>query len=228
MSTDGKYCTFTYFKEYFGQSRTDPNNPSVYNNFVVGSPDDNVLNECLLQAETVFEQSIGNNAFDQQTYTMVQSFTTWVDGNGWLWLCARERGPVTAVNAVQVRDLQGRSATWKDVAFTDDNIILPPYSVSDTHPYASSWRVRIFPTQPLPCRSTGQVLARWSYTGGYASDAIPSSLSNLIARIATFIYKTREIPMGQIVNTPLGVMKVPNVFPKDITALVEKWRPVYG
>lgn len=224
--TDGKYCTLTLLKQYIGKTRTDPNDPSVYNNFVTGSPDDTLLSDCILQAEAAFDMVTGTG-FDQQTYTRVQSFLTFVDGNGWLHLFARERGPVTAVSAVQVRIIGAGSSTWDTVTWNaTDDIVLPPFATSDTYPRPESWHVWLWPAQPLPSCATGQIMARWSYTGGFAT--IPPSLSLLIAEYANFLYRSREAPIGVTINGPMASMTVPSNVPPEFRKQFAMWTPVYA
>ncbi len=224
--TDGKYCSLALLKQYIIGSRTDPNNPTVFNGAVSGTPDDTLLSDCILQAEATFEQTCGSG-FDQQTYASVQPVLNFVDGNGWLHLFARERGPVTAVSAVSFRDIVAGKTSWDTVSWSaSDGIILPNYAVTDTHPLPESWHVMLWPTSPLPSRATGQSLVRWSYTGGFAT--IPSSLALLIARYATYVYKFREAPIGTVTNLPLGTMTVPADVPPDIRRQMLLWSPVYA
>jgi len=98
-----KYCTLTQLKQYLFGTRTDPNNPTVYSGVVSGTPDDALLTDCIYQAEAGFEMTVGSG-YDEQSYVKVQSFLTFIDGNGILHIYARERGPVTAVTAVEVRE----------------------------------------------------------------------------------------------------------------------------
>ena len=222
---DGRYCTLDYFKAYLIGTRTDPNNPTVFNGAVTGSPDDQVLDECLLQAEAIFDQMTGSG-FDQQTYTLVQPFQVFVDGNGWLNLLARERGPVTAVTAIQVRIVAAAALTWTPITWdASDGILLPPFYAGDTYPRPESWRVLVFPANPLPGVGPGQIFVKWSYTGGFAT--IPDALTNLVARMSTWIYKLRDSPLG-VTQSNMGNAIVALAMPDDIKAQIEFWKPVYG
>lgn len=224
MATDGKYLTLAALKQYGLGTIVDPLNPTVFNQGVTNTPDDALLSDCIIRAETIFDLSCGTG-YDQQTYSNVQAFQTWIDRRGWLHLMARERGPVTAVTAVQIRDLEGAN-TWQSVTFVADDLILPPFETNYPHP--ESWHVMLSPTPAQPPFSTGQLLARWSYTAGYASNAIPQGLKNLVARLAWWIYKLREAPVAKVVNMPLGTMTVPLNIPPDIAKDIELWRPVYS
>jgi hypothetical protein len=191
----------------------------------VGTPDDNILSDTIYQAESDFELFTGSG-FDQITYSLVQALTPFVDDQGWLHLFARERGPITAVTEIQVRDIWGQATAWTPYPFTTDNLILPSFSTSDTHPRPESWWVRIYPATGLPPRSTGQILVKWSYTGGFAT--IPNSLQLLIARMAAYVYKLREMPAGKVINQPLGTMTIPTDYPPDIMRQMRLWTPQYS
>lgn len=227
MTSDGKYCTLALFKQYVMGTRTDPNNPSVFQGAVVGTPDDNLLTDCILQAEAGFEMVTGSG-FDQQTLSSVQSYLTFIDAMGWLHLFARERGPVTAVSAVQIRNLMAGDRSWKTVSWVADDIILPPYAAADTHPHPESWHVMIYSTSGMLPTASGQIMARWSYTGGYAANAVPMALSLLIARYSMWIYKMREAPLGRVTNLPLGSITVPMDVPPEIRRQMALWSPVYA
>ena len=223
---DGKYCTVALLKKYLIGSVVDPANPTRFNGNVSGTPDDDLLSASIFDAESTFEQECDGTAFDQATQTVVQSFITFIDGNGWLHLFARERGPVTAVAVVEVRDLLSTDRTWKPVTWTADDIILPPYSTSETHPHPESWHVLISPVSAMESRATGQIMARWTYTGGYPT--IPTALSLLIASAAAYVYQRRENAMGVLQNAQLGTFSRPLDFPPDILRRFQKWSPVYG
>jgi len=225
ISTPTKYCSLSLFKQYLLGTINDPNNPTIFNGAVAGTPDDNLLTDCILLAETTFDKEIGSG-FDQQTYTLVSPIQTFVDGNGWLHLWARERGPVTNVSAVEVRDVFGGSTTWDAVTWDVNNdIIYPPSTTLDKYPYPESWKIRIWPATPLAPSASGQIFARWSYQGGF--NPIPDALSLLIAEAALFIYKSREMPIGKVVNMPLGTMTVPSNFPPYILRQFRLWSPIY-
>lgn len=222
MATDGKYLTRAALKQYGIGTIVDPGNPTVYNQGVTNTPDDTLLSDSIFRAEALFDLTCGTG-FDQQTYSNVQAFQTWVDRYGWLHLLARERGPVTAVSAVQIRNINA-GTPWESLTFVADDLILPPYDAN--YPRPESWHVRVFPATALSPSPTGTILARWSYTGGYSS--IPQGLQNIIARLAWWIYKLREAPVAKIVNMPLGTMTVPLDVPPDIRRDIELWRPVYS
>lgn len=227
LGVDGKYCTLVQFKQFLLGTRTDPNNPSVFNQQVIGTPDDNVLSNILLACESAFELHTGTG-YDQQTYSAVQAFMPFVDVNGWLHLYARERGPVTAVSNITFRDIMfGGSTTWQAVTFDAVNdIVYPPFSATDTHPLPESWHIQVWPNPAMSQRATGQLLVKWTYTGGFAT--IPQALTTLIARMAMYQYKLREMPAGKVINQPLGTLTVPSDFPPDIRRQIELWSPRYA
>lgn len=227
MATDGKYCSLVQFKQYLLGTIPDPGNPAVFNQAVINTPDDAILSDCLLNAEAAFEQGCGTG-FDQQTYSNVYPFQAFSDANGFLHLYARERGPVTAVTAISFRDIMfGASRTWQTITWDASNdIVLPNFNATDTRPLPESWHVMVYPTPAIDPRSTGQILVRWSYTGGFAT--IPQSLTTLIMRVAAYIYKLREVPAGRVLNAPLGTMQVPADFPPDIQRQIKRWSPIYG
>lgn len=223
MTTDGKYCTLALLKQYLiGSTATGSGNTTVFNGNVQNTPDDNILSECILQAEAAFELHCGTG-FDQQTLSLVQSFETFIDGNGWLHLFARERGPVTAVSAVQIRNLVSGGA-WTPLTLSSDDTILPPYDT--THPNPESWHVYLKPNPAQTPAATGQIIAKWTYTGGYQT--IPDSLKLLIARMSAWVYKLREVPAGQVSDHQLGQIIVPADFPPDLRRQIELWRPQYS
>lgn len=219
---DGKYLTLAEFKQYGIGTRTDQANPTVYNGAVSGTPDDQILSDVIHRAEAGFDQATGTG-YDQQTYSQVASFQTFVDRNGWLHLFARERGPVTAVTAVRTRDLSS-GGSWTAQAIVADDMLLPPYET--TYPHPESWHVRILTSPAIAPRATGQIVAQWSYTGGYQT--IPQSLKNIIARWSWYLYKLREAPVEKVVNMPLGTLTVPLKIPPDIADEVMRWRPQYS
>lgn len=219
---DGKYCSYNYLLQYIQGQRTDPNNPTVFNGAVQGTPDQEIVDECLLQAEAMLERECSSD-FDQQTETLVQMFAPFVDSNGWIWGFARERGPVTAVTAAQILNIYCGSTTWVDLTIDPNLIVLP--SPTTTHTRPESWRVLFKPTPWQYPAAQGQVLVKWTYTGGFAT--IPDSLTNLVARMAAYLYKLREAPIGRVVNGPFGQMTVPMIWPQDIQRQFTNWRPVY-
>lgn len=219
---DGKYCSYNYLLQYIQGQRTDPNNPSVFNGAVQGTPDQEIIDECLLQAEALFERETGSN-FNQATETLVEMFAPFIDQNGWVWGFARERGPVTAVTAAQILNVYAGSTTWTDLTIDPNLVILPP--VSTTHVRPESWRVLFKPTPAQAPAAQGQIYVKWTYQGGFS--VIPDSLTNLIARMAAYLYKLREAPIGRVVNGPFGQMTVPQIWPADLQRQIVDWRPVY-
>jgi hypothetical protein len=225
---DGKYCTVNFLKQYLiGTVVTPgaPGNPSVYQGVVSGTPDDNILSGAILGAEAMFEMVCGTG-FDQQTYSLVQPINSFIDGNSWLHLYAVERGPITAVSAIQIRNKAGTVSGWQTLSWSVDDIIYPPHQATDTGPHADSWHVQVYPATFMLPTATGDLLARWSYTGGFLT--IPTSLSMLIARYATWIYKMREAPIGRVTNLPLGSITVPMDVPPEIRRQMSLWSPVYS
>lgn len=219
--SDGKYLTLDELKLYGLGAIADPQNPTVYNNAVQGTPDDSILAQSLQRAEMEFDRHCGMQ-FNVGTVTQAQAFIPFVDGQGWLHLFARERAPVTAVTAVSIRDLMTRSA-WETITLAADDIILP---VNDGYAHPDSAHVKLYPNPSLESRSTGQILARWTYTGGFST--IPQSLKAIIARLSWWIYKLREAPMAKITMPALGIMEIPIRIPPDIAADIDVWKPDYA
>jgi hypothetical protein len=184
---------------------------------VTATKDDNVLNEAIYRAEAAIDQKCGS-AFDQQTVVDELAHTCWVDGKGWLVMTADERGPVTAVTSISVRDLLNAPTAWQSVSWASTDIILPPIT-APIRPDA--WKVRIYPATPLWPRATGQIYAKWTYIGGYAT--IPTSLISIANRLAWWYYKLREAPMGRVVTAELGLMEIPLSVPPDIKADLMLW-----
>lgn len=227
MATDGKYLTLLQFKQFLLGTRTDPNNPNVFNQGVVNTPDDTILSDIIINAESAFELKTGAQ-FNQQTQTAVQPFINYVDGNGWLHLFAREAVPVTAVASITYRDIMfGSDTSWHTITWDAVNdILLPSYAATDTYARPESAHVQIWPAPTLPPRAVGQLLVKWTYTAGFST--VPQSLITLIARMAMYLYKLREMPAGKVINQPLGTMTVPSNYPPDIIAQIEAWKPKYG
>lgn len=225
--SNGKYCSGALLLQYLiGTTGVTSGNTTQFNQGVVNTPDDNILSDCILQAESSFELLAGTG-YDQQTYTTVQALIPFVDQNGWLHMFARERGPVTAVTSVQYRDVFDGNTTWQTATWNSpDDIVLPSFASTDTHPRPESWHVYLYPSPAVNNLSTGQILVRWTYTGGFAT--IPPALSMLIARMATYIYKMREAPAGRVINQPLGTMTVPANYPPDILKAISLWSPIYA
>lgn len=221
MSADGKYLTLDELKLYGLGAIADPNNPTIYNSAVQGTPDDSILSQSIQRAEMEFDRHCGVK-FDDGAVTDAQAFLPFVDGQGWLHLYARERAPVTAVTAVSIRDLVSRS-TWAPITLSADDVILP---INDGYSHPDSGHVKLYPNPSLPSRSTGQILVRWSYSGGFS--VIPESMKAVVARLAWWIYKLREAPMAQVVMPNLGIMQIPIRIPPDIAADIDLWKPDYA
>lgn len=226
---DGKYVTLTTLKQYGIGTTVDPLNTTVYNGAVAGTPDDAILSQCIYRAEMEFDRLAGTG-YDQQTYAAnVNAFLPFIDGAGWLHLFARERGPITAVSSVQIFDIVG-GGPWQTITWTAvDGIIMPPFeSGVNGYPHPDSWHVMINPSPAQPPRATGQILARWQYTGGFAPGSIPLGLQGTICRLAWWILKLREAPIYRIATTELGIMQVPIKIPPDIEQDIRLWQPVYA
>ena len=201
---DGKYCTVAALKTY-----------GDVPNLAVGM--DQIYSDAILRAEATFERQCGSQ-FNQQTTGMVEPWNVFVDGAGWMWLNAMEVGPITAVGTVQYRILD--SSGWKTLAWGADDIILPN---ATTAPPVAGWTARIY-NNTLPSLATGQLLARWSYTGGYATT--PQALTSIIERLAWWMIKLREAPVGTVRNE-LGTLEVPVDMPKDILRDCMLWARDY-
>jgi hypothetical protein len=162
---------------------------------------------------------ITGSAFDEATETLVMTVNPFVDAYGWLNLRAIERGPVTAVTEVKLRDVVSGKSGWQTLSWNADDIILP----SSASPIApDAWTVRVKSSAPvLNSRTTGQIFVKWTYTGGYSS--IPAGLKSIALRLSWWIYKLREAPLGRVVTAELGLMEVPIAMPPDIRADLRQW-----
>lgn len=220
-STDGKYITLDELKLYGLGAIADPNNPTIYNSAVQGTPDDSILTQCIHRAEMEFDR-IAGIAFNQATSTSVQGFLPFVDGNGWLTWFAREHAPVTSVTSVYVFDKQG-TKTWTQVTFDADKIIYP---VNDGYAHPDCAQVMLYPSTAMAPCGTGRILLKWTYVGGFAT--IPASLKAVVSRLAWWCYKLREAPMYQTVLPQLGIMQIPLRIPPDIDADLRLWQPGYN
>lgn len=231
MATDGKYATLAQVKQYIIGTRTDPANPTVFNQQVSNTPDDALISDCLLQSESAFEMDTGCG-FDQQSYTMVTPVSGIIDQYGWAWLWARERGPVTAVSAVSYMNVFSGDAVWRPLTWDatgspPNGIILPPTGLSEGHPWPESWRVRINPNNAtLLGRGTSDIFFAWSYTAGFPT--IPQSLQTLIMEMASYVYRLREVPVGRAINMPLGTVLVPSDFPPHLRRQMKRWAATYN
>ena len=185
---------------------------------------DSVLSNEIAWAEDEFEHHVGCE-FWQQTVTLEQCPRPFIDGTGWLWLTALRAAPVNTVTAIQVRDISYGVTAWTPLVYTADNILLPMASPDGATP--NSWTVRVYPTSPiLGPRSTGQMLARWSYTAGYPGNAIPTGLEALINRLAWWHFKVREAPFGRISVGEMGIVIQPQGVPPDLVSSMDHWRRV--
>ena len=221
IDPDGKYITLDELKAYALGTIADPNNPSVYNNSVQGTPDDAVLTQCINRAEMEFDR-IAGIAFDQQTVTDVQAFLPFVDGNSWLVLFARERAPITSVTSITLRDMRGTNQ-WNAQSWASDDIVLP---INDGYAHPDCAKVMIYPANSRVPTPTGQLLVKWTYVGGFAT--IPQSLKAVICRLSWWIYKLREVPINQIAMPNLGIMQIPLRIPPDINADILLWQPGFN
>lgn len=202
----GKYISLTDLKAYGSVD-------------VTFTDDDTTLNQSISRAEMEVDAYCGQG-FDEQTFTLTPVRQPFVDAYGWLWLSAIERAPVTAVTAVQIRALASTVSPWQTLSWGTDDIIMPLVTAP---PDPNSGKVRIYPTNPrLTPFSTGMLLAKWSYKGGYNS--IPDSLKGIVTRLAWWVYKLREAPLGRVATMELGIMEIPLSMPKDIIADLNLWR----
>lgn len=219
---DGKYITLAELKLYGLGEVADPLNPTVYNGSVATTPDDSVLTQSIKRAEMEFDRIAGIQ-FNQQTLTLVSAFLPFVDGEGWLNIFAREVAPVTAVAALQYRDLKAPGEGWKTITLNADDVILP---INDGYAHPDSARVRIYNSNIPAPRSTGEILIKWTYTGGFSTT--PDGVKALICRLAWWIYKLREAPLYKIVSAELGIMQIPLRIPPDVNQDILLWQPAYA
>jgi hypothetical protein len=127
-------------------------------------------------------------------------------------LIAREGGPVTAVTSVQIMDRKAGLQTYQTIADLS-GAILPPVS---SPPTPDAWSVMVYPNLALYGVTKDDLIVKWTYTAGYS--VIPNSLKAIGTRLAHFIYKLREAPMGKVVTAELGLMTIPLSIPPDIRA----------
>ena len=205
--TDWRYVTL---KEVNGwMLDIDPSSPL---------PNDDEMSMAIARAETIWD-SLAGSRFDQQSYTLVQPLTVFVDGNNWLHLTAYESGPVTAVSAIQVMNTGAGESTWRVLNLPASTILLPPVT---TPPKPSAWEVRLRPAPSLSSAATGMIEALWTYTAGYAT--IPPALKAEICRLTVWVWKlTREAPLGIVKNPMLGLVDIPLSVPPDIKADALLW-----
>jgi hypothetical protein len=185
---------------------------------------DSVLGNEIEWAEDELAHHAGCD-FYQQTVLLEQCPRPFIDGAGWLWLTAIKVAPVTAVTAIQIRDIGRGSRAWMPLVYTADDIITPVMSPDGVTP--DSWTVRVYPSSPvLGARSTGQILVRWSYVGGYAGNAIPPGLETIVNRLAWWHFKLREAPFGRISVGEMGIVIQPQGVPPDLVSAMDHWRRV--
>lgn len=221
IDPDGKYISLDELKAYGIGTQADPNNPTVYNNSVQGTPDDGILTQCIHRAEMEFDR-IAGIAFDEATSTNVQAFLPFVDGNSWLTLFAREHAPVTSVTAISIRDMRGTNQ-WVSASWATDDIVYP---INDGYAHPDCARVQVFPANGFLPTPTGQLLVKWTYVGGFAT--IPQSLKGVICRLGWWIYKLREVPVNMIAMPQMGIMQIPLKIPPDINQDILLFQPSYN
>ena len=207
MTEVTKYISLNDLKAYFTS------------NHVVGNTDDAFMTQAIFRAEAQWEMLTGS-AFDLATETLVEPSNCWVDGNGWLWLYALERGPVKAVTAIEYR-VAGQTG-WTPLSWVTDDILLPPTKIP---PDPRSWRVRVN-VPKMASIPTGDLLIKWTYTGGYgtiATSDVPKSLVAIICRLAYWDYMLREAPINKIVTAELGLMQIPLAVLPDVKADANLW-----
>lgn len=218
---DGKYITLAELKLYGLGAVADPNNPTIYNSAVQGTPDDGILKGCIQRAEMEIDR-ISGIQFDEATTTDAQGFTPFIDGNGNLHIWAHEHAPVTNVSSIEIRDMRGVRA-YTAMTFNADDVIYP---VNDGYAHPDCAQVIVIPTTPMSARGTGEIYVRWTYIGGF--NPIPQSFKAMVQRLSWFVYKQREMPLNKIVNADLGIMQIPLKIPPDIDADIRLWQPVYS
>lgn len=186
------------------------------------SADDLFLQDALDWAEGEFEKLAGTQ-FNQSAEVNATPRRAFVDRYGWLTLVANERAPLTAVTAVSVRFPW--ASTWQTLAWDATNgIIMPPADTAGP-PSARAWKVMLLPTAPrLSMMAEGDLLVRWSYTGGYAQ--APARLRMIIERMAQWKYKLREAPLGRVSMPAMGVTEVIPGLPDDLKADIRLWENV--
>jgi hypothetical protein len=221
MTTDGRYITLAELKTFMFGNIADPADTTKYSGVVTTTPDDSILTSAILRAEAKFDAETSTR-WDSTTSTLAQPIQIFVDGNGWIHLFAREAGPVTAVSALQMRNLAA-GTSWETITWGADDIILPPLL---DPPTANSKHVMIYPGTVMGGTGTGNVFGRWTYTGGYST--IPGSLKSIILRLAQWIYKLREAPLGVVKNPMLGSIDIPQKVPPDVQRDIELWMPRYS
>lgn len=192
---------------------------------VNNASDDAAINQAIARAESAFDAIVGAG-YDQQTYANVSPLSSFIDSNGWLWIKARERGPVTAVTAISIRYLS-MSGLWTPITWdATNNIFLPTLDTVPKTPYPDWWQVRVLPSTNLMTIDTRNLAVRWSYTGGFAT--IPDAIQGIVTRLAWWFYELRNAPLGKVLTLELGVQTVPTSMPPDIRADIESWMRLNG
>jgi len=208
MST---YVQLAEFKQYF--PITFPSGSSG------SSADDTTLQQSLDRAEGEFNR-IADTNFNQQTLVNEYPTRAWVDRNGMVTISARTTAPITSVTSIQY--LLPPIPTWQSLSWDPANGIFLP-DPSDP-PRQWAWQVQVLPLgTPLMLQAADNIFFRWSYTGGYASP--PSTLKALILRMAMFLYKLREAPLGRLNSQP-GMMSQPAIirWPDDLQRSILVWQ----
>lgn len=182
---------------------------------VTATADDSTLQYALDRAQMEIDGYCGTG-FDRQSYVYTDTLNSWVNTLGDLSFIVSER-PIYQITSVKYRDLLA-SKTWNVLQYSSDDVLTPALG---TPPSAGAWRGRILSTLIGP-RASGQIIVKVSYTGGYA--VIPDALIAIQLRLAWWIYKLREAPMGQVATMELGTMEIPLQMPKDIKADLNIWR----
>lgn len=181
---------------------------------------DPVLEQAISRAEMAIDLYTGTR-FDAGGVAG-ENARAWVDGDGWLWINVRRRGPVTALSAVQLRNLAARMP-WQIITWQVDDLLLPYVDAGAGGPPVDGWQIRLYPAQLLPPLVSSQCVCQVSYTAGYAT--IPGGLKGITNRLAWWIYKLGEAPLGIVRNVDMHLMEVPVSIPPDIQADLNLWRP---
>ena len=206
-----KYITLADLKAYFTS------------NHIIGATDDNFMYQAITRAEGQVDEYCGCS-IDRGVQTLVLPSTAFVDKDGWMWLWAKEKGPVTDVSAIKFRYPAGQG--WKDAYWVPtDDIILPPVGAP---PSPEAWRVRVAFTPRIGPVPASNIMVKWSYAGGYGtlggSPDIPSVLKAIVCRLAHWNYMMRDAPTGKVITAELGLMTIPLSIPPDIEADLNFWK----
>lgn len=182
--------------------------------------EEQVLAQAIARAEAWFEGVVGGT-YLYTSWVAVAPAKAMIDRMGVLHLLAGEGAPIRSIESVEVR-FPGESS-WRVVPLGD--ISLAP--IIPGKPSPGWWLARVRGTKFLPA-APGEFEARWSYTSGFQASEIPEALKSLIARLAWWIYKLREAPMGKVVTAELGLMEIPLEAPPDIKSDLGLWRRPWG